>query len=428
MAVEQFLNKTLVGNICITLDGARKWTADKGELINHIKRITSDYAEQRYKLSLRQLYYQLVAAELIPNHDKVYKKLSTILDDCRYAGLIDWYTIEDRGREPKQAYYENSVEGAMQRTINSYKLDRQLNQPTHIEVWTEKDAISGILSRAVNPYTIIMAINKGYTSSTAIYGAYERFVELLNNRKKVVILYFGDHDPSGLDMIRDIRERLTLMFHNGDQLNEDEVQEWNENADQDYDNPKLAYINAHFEVRPIGLTMEQIKQYKPPHNPAKITDPRAKWYIKQYGAKSWEVDALKPPVMVSIVEGAVKEIMDNDAYEKVLKDEKNDKKQLEKATALASAEIGEVLSQFPVKEIIENLDTDDVLNVIKVYDVKERFNLVEEKELEAANNEITHLSGHVQRLEKDVKTLKQDIEKKTKELAIAKKAKRKPNK
>ena len=86
--------------------------------------------------------------------------------------------------------------------------------------------------------------------------------------------------------------------------------------------------NDLFEIVPVGLTMEQIKQYNPPHNPAKITDPRAKGYIKKYGAISWEVDALRPEVMIEIVKGAIEDNIDMEEYRSMLNKEKEEKTQI----------------------------------------------------------------------------------------------------
>lgn len=332
---EAFLEKQLKGTIKITLDNGTVWNADKALIVSQIKAITDDYARQNYKLTLRQLYYQLVSQDAIPNNDKVYKKLSNILDDCRYSGYIDWEAIEDRGRSIDQAYYEEDVAGALERTLDYYKLNRQDGQDVHIEVWTEKDAISNIIKRAVAPYTIIMAVNKGYTSSSAIYKSYKRFSGVLNEGKKVVVLYFGDHDPSGLDMIRDIYERHLLMFCNGEQIDDLVVAEWINEYGSTTNDDKLEFIKENFKVVPIGLTMEQIKEYAPPPNPAKITDPRAAWYIKQHGKKSWEVDALKPEVMIKIVKDSVLKYISEPTYYNVLAKEKEDKAKLSKLIEIA---------------------------------------------------------------------------------------------
>lgn len=310
---EKFENRRTFGQISIRLDEGRVWVSDKALIVRNIISIVSKYSRQGYRLSLRQLYYQLVSQEIIPNHDKVYKKLSGILDDCRYSGLIDWDAIEDRGRVPYTPFSVENIQQALELIADQYALDGQLGQDIHVEIWTEKDAISGILKRVTNKYHIRLCVNKGYTSSSAIHSAYERFSEIISEGRRVHILYFGDHDPSGLDMIRDVRERLHFMLCNGESRNNDDIKynskAWSSITGFDYeeneegDSPELlqAYFEEYLQVTQIGLTMEQIKEFKPPPNPAKITDPRAAWYIKRFGKVSWEVDALPPETMIEIV-------------------------------------------------------------------------------------------------------------------------------
>ena len=364
---ERFENRRLKGGIKIKMDADKgTWLGDKFTVVAHIVSIAEEYRKDGYSLTLRQLYYQLVARDIIPNHDKVYAKISSIKDDVVYSGLVDWDVFEDRGRIPSLAYFENSVEGALQRTIENYQLDRQRGQKIHIEVWTEKDAISSILKRATHQKTIRLVVNKGYTSSTAIYGAYERFLDEMNEGKKIKILYFGDHDPSGMDMIRDIKARVMLMLTKGSQFDnyfDERMENWWSREELDlfaiaqmegyeevamlYDNSmddethekhqslfeegrRKMYIEEHelFEIIHVGLTMKQIKEYNPPHNPAKMTDPRAKSYIAKYGQVSWEVDALKPAVMLQIVNTAIEEQMDMDQYDLIMEEEAEEKAEL----------------------------------------------------------------------------------------------------
>jgi len=346
---EKFKTIKVSGDININLGDKGIWEADKETLLYHIKEVCEEYHGLGYTLTLRQMYYQLVSKDLIPNHDKVYKKLGKLKDDLLYGGYVDWDIFVDRGRVPYIAYTEHNIKGALQRTVNSYNLNKQLNQETHLEVWTEKDAISGIIKRAVNPYTVRVVVNKGYTSSTAIYDSYQRFLDIIQKGQKVVILYFGDHDPSGLDMIRDIRDRVMNFFLNGDgiaQLNGhivdwassdeimDEVEQLSEEDEELFDSYVKEdkngsafqwvryFFDKHFEVVPIGLTMEQIEKYNPPPNPAKMTDPRSKPYIKKFGNVSWEVDALRPEVMTDIVQTKILEYMDYETYQDVLDREK----------------------------------------------------------------------------------------------------------
>ena len=108
--IEKFEDRNLSGTINIKMDDAKgTWVGDKGRIVSSIVSIANEYMNAGYTLTLRQLYYQLVARDIIPNHDKVYKKIGTIKDDCVYSGLIDWGAFEDRGRVPQTAYCEESV-------------------------------------------------------------------------------------------------------------------------------------------------------------------------------------------------------------------------------------------------------------------------------------------------------------------------------
>lgn len=359
---ERFKSIKLDGVITITMDEHKGvWRADKRQIIQSIKMICEEYMRQGYTLTLRQLYYQLVSRDIIPNHDKVYKKISSLKDEAVYGGIIDWDVFEDRGRVPSVPYYEEGVAEALEKTVDYYRLERQQGQANHVEVWTEKDAISSILKRITNRYGVTLVVNKGYTSSTAIYGAYQRFAKRISNGQKVKILYFGDHDPSGLDMIRDIEDRLLMMFTKGEDedLYEGMGDWWQDNQyslyevadlDERFENvvrlaygsndeslyelfeegQKLLYFkqNSLFEIIQVGLTMEQIKEFNPPSNPAKMTDPRQKDYVRKFGRISWEVDALKPSVMEQIVADAIEENIEMGTYLEIMELEKSDKQKI----------------------------------------------------------------------------------------------------
>lgn len=261
-----------------------KPNAKRLELINSI---LEEYKNDGYTLTLRQLYYQLVSKDIIPNNDKEYAKLSNILKQGRMAGIVDWSSIEDRVRKPKIPYWVLDIEDAINDTVKQYRLNRMSGQSHNIEIWVEKDALSNVLYRVSEKYHIRLMVNRGYSSVSAMYDAYLR----LNDGD--IILYFGDHDPSGMDMIRDVRERL-LEF------------------------------GKDIVVKPIALTMAQIKQFSPPPNPAKITDPRAKDYVAKYGGTSWELDALPPKELIRLAENAVEKIIDLEQFNKMLLSEKND--------------------------------------------------------------------------------------------------------
>jgi len=232
--------------------GLRENNADRLIKINEI---IEEYVKQGYRLTLRQLYYQLVSRGIIPNKVSEYAKLSTLLVKGRMAGYVDWDAIEDRLRRTKLPYWVTGIPDAIEDTIRAYRLDRMQGQENYIEVWCEKDALSNVLYRITRKYHIPLMVNRGYSSCTAMHDAYERFEMHIDSGQNAFMLYLGDHDPSGLDMLRDIEERLEEFgIHS-------------------------------LNIRHVAITEEQIKKYNPPPNPAKVTDPRAKWYIQKYGDK-----------------------------------------------------------------------------------------------------------------------------------------------
>ncbi|MFA5132981.1 MAG: hypothetical protein WC444_06670 [Candidatus Paceibacterota bacterium] len=262
-----------------------------------INKIIEEYAAEGYKLTLRQLYYQLVSRDIIANQVREYAKLSNLLVKGRMAGVVDWDAIEDRVRRPFLPYWCEDVPDAINDITNSYRLDRQKDQDTYIEVWVEKDALSGVLRRITSEFHVNLMVNRGYSSCTAMYDAAKRMKNAMCNDKECHILYLGDHDPSGLDMVRDIRDRL-------------------------------AEFGVDVTVKAIGLTTEQVKKYNPPPNPAKITDPRAGAYIREHGRVSWEVDALNPKTLHALVRSNVTALIDMDKFNKIVEQEEEDKKKL----------------------------------------------------------------------------------------------------
>lgn len=327
---EQFSHRRLTGafNVrCKYDDGSERfWTDEKSNVVARIISIVNRYLSLGYRLTLRQLHYQMVSHDpKYVNHDTAYKKLGNILDDCRYAGMIDWDAIEDRGRTPHLLYSVDSIPEALEDTRVYYRRNRQENQEHIVELWTEKDALSGILKRSTEKYHVRLCVNKGYTSSSAIYQAYERILEYLQQEKPVTILYFGDHDPSGLDMVRDIEDRLMYMLKNGREA--------------------IEYPEGNLEIHAIGLNMAQVKKYKLPPNPTKLTDTRSNGYIKQFGKTCWEVDALAPEVLTALVEANIENIIDVNEYERIVEEERKEK-----------IKIGKIISKM---NDLDFLDEDD---------------------------------------------------------------------
>jgi hypothetical protein len=297
------------------------------ERLHTINEIIEEYQDQDLVLTLRQLYYQLVSRDIIPNKQNEYAKLSTLLKEGRMGGIVDWDAIEDRLRQPYTPSSFNSPKEILQTALNQYMCPRMEGQENYIEVWVEKDALSGVLKRVTSLYHIPILVNRGYSSASAMFDSYERFAPAIEKGRKCTVLYLGDFDPSGMDMIRDIRERIR-EFLIKDYIDDIETDEQKE-EDIDVRVKQLSiWFNNHFEIVPIALTEEQIQEYDPPENPAKRTDPRAAKFIEKHGSSSWEVDALRPEVLNQVLTDAIVERIDEKQYRKMVAKEKSDKKVL----------------------------------------------------------------------------------------------------
>jgi hypothetical protein len=304
-----------------------KLSATNKHRLQQINEIIEEYQEQDLVLTLRQLYYQLVSRDIIPNQQKEYSKLSTLLKEGRMSGIVDWNAIEDRLRQVDRPSSWSSPKAILEAALSGYRKDRMKDQANYIEVWVEKDALSGVLSRVTYQYGIPIMVNRGYSSASAMYDSYNRFRGAIDRDQNCKLLYLGDFDPSGIDMIRDIRDRIQefLMKTWIDEHEEDD-QEENDVRVENF----TKWFFEKFEIIPIALTRDQIDEYDPPENPAKRTDPRAKDFIAEHGTSSWEVDALRPEVLNTVLTEAIEERLDLDIYNDVLTAEEEDRDKLQK--------------------------------------------------------------------------------------------------
>jgi len=286
---------------------SKNFSASSKALIDTVNSIVSEYARQGYRLSLRQLYYQLVARDYIPNSVQSYKRVGGIVSDARDAGLIDWDAIEDRGRVPQlPAAWESPAE-IVKAAAEQFRVNRWEGQENYVEVMVEKDALSGILLPVCRRLHVRFTANKGYSSSTAMFDAGERIREILTDGEGSAnyahIIYFGDHDPSGLDMTRDIKERITQYC-------------------------RLDDVENYLSIHRLALNYDQVEQWNPPPNPAKETDSRFVGYQAEFGDESWELDAVEPRTLANLVEERIKSLIDDDIWNSVAKRETKMKNEL----------------------------------------------------------------------------------------------------
>lgn len=285
MAYEEFIPKNFQGKSLLIVEQANT--------------IIAEYQAAGFTLTLRQLYYQFVARGLLANKQQNYDKLGAIVSDARLAGLIDWDAIEDRTRFLRGHTTYASPADAISKLHSRYRIDMWQHQARRVEVWIEKDALLGVIEDVCSRWDVNYFACRGYASQSELYGAGKRIQYRREDEgQDTLVLHFGDHDPSGMDMTRDNCDRLSL------------------------------FAGGYVEVRRLALNMPQVQQYNPPPNPTKLTDSRANGYIADFGHECWELDALEPQVIAKIIEDEVRSVLDIKLWNAAVKKFDADRAQL----------------------------------------------------------------------------------------------------
>lgn len=293
---------------------AQRFTPAQQAVIDTAERICNEYARQGLSLTLRQLYYRFIAGNLFPdsrlvkigvdadgndirtkNHDRNYKWLGSTIADARLDGQIDWSHLEDRTRSANggdSGWYDPGYAiGSIERWYNITHWD---GQPHYVEVWVEKEALADVIARPANRWDVTSFAAKGYSSLSAMKVAADRIKRQENNGRKAHVLYLGDHDPSGIDMSRDIQDRLNTF-------------------------------RCGAEVERLALNMDQVELYDPPPSPVKPGDSRSEGYVERFGTEEcWELDALEPAVLDDLIDTAIRGYVDMDKRNERLAQEERD--------------------------------------------------------------------------------------------------------
>ncbi len=256
--------------------------------IDLVNQIIKEYQAQNYVLTLRQLYYQLVARGHIDNTERSYKNLGTLVTKGRMAGMISWRAVEDRLRTHHAPYIQEDDDELVDNLANFITFDRWDDQDNYLEVWVEKEALGNVIERACDPWQVRYMSCKGYMSASAAWRAGRRYRRQLRKGKQCHLIHLGDHDPSGIDMTRDNAERVDLF------------------SESNFPGEVL--------VHRIALNMDQVEEFDPPPNPAKESDSRAAGYVAKYGDLSWELDALEPSFIEKIIKKEILDLIDDDRW------------------------------------------------------------------------------------------------------------------
>lgn len=260
--------------------------------------IIEEYQAEKMKLTVRQLYYQFVARGLIENTEREYERTKGMLNRARLAGLIDWAAIEDRTRNLESLPTWDTPNDIIQSAARWYRRDLWAAQEYRLEVWIEKEALAGVIASICHELHVPFLACRGYVSQSELYDAGKRFANYKHQGQHVAVIHLGDHDPSGIDMTRDNRERLAL------------------------------FAEEYIEVVRLALNYDQVEQYDPPPNPAKQSDSRFESYAEQYGDKSWELDALDPRVIRSLIRACVQQYQDDYLWAAAIEEQEDERQQL----------------------------------------------------------------------------------------------------
>lgn len=252
--------------------------ADTIALVARAADVIDNYHAQGYKLTLRQLYYQLVAANVIPNTQRQYARLSQVMTKARWAGLVDMDCLYDPGREPERPRMWSSPKSILTASAKQYTSDLWRNAQTRVELWAEKDAVASVLKPVAARYQVTYQSARGFMGLGAMADAAKRMNRYGEEGHEFVrIIYCGDHDSSGQEIPRVVQRQMDRMG-----------------------------LPCYVDVDVVALTSAQIDEYNPPPQPAKSTDARTAAYIEEHGHDDvWELDALRPDVLDNIASEAI---------------------------------------------------------------------------------------------------------------------------
>jgi hypothetical protein len=270
------------------------------KMIDIANSIIDEYVHLGYDLSVRQLYYQFVARNVLKNTPENYQALQTIINEGRLAGMIRWDVIKDRGRVTHTLPTFKDLKTYLQQLNESYRLNKWKAQSNYVEVMVEKQALEGVLLPICEKWEVAFTANKGYSSSSTMYerGKYIQSMRDVEG-KDVHVIYLGDHDPSGIDMSRDVQDRLT-MFSDGP-----------------------------VTVHRVALNIDQVRRMNLPENPAKMEDSRAKDYVAEFGYHSWELDAINPSTLANMVEHTIRSLINQTEWTKCVRQQDTEQDRLQ---------------------------------------------------------------------------------------------------
>ena len=227
--------------------------------------------------TVRQVFYQATVRGLVEKSETGYAKVQRQLVDLRREGRISYSSIADNTRWQRKPITYDSLTEAVERTAATYRRAVWSDLDLYAEVWLEKDALAGVLMPVTARYDIPLMVSRGYASLSYLHEAASYMSELA---KPVVILHFGDHDPSGRDAADKIEHTLREFA------------------------PEID-----IEFCRLAVTPEQIETWRLPSWPTKTTDTRSKTWE---GGDSVELDAIEANLLRHLCEMEIEALLPED--------------------------------------------------------------------------------------------------------------------
>jgi hypothetical protein len=294
--------------------------------------VIEDY-RANWPLTVRQVFYRMVASYGFPKLEKDYKALAQIIARARRASSlgspngIPWEAIRSgRGTQEDPYYFGGpgdfveSVEG----WARGYRQNRWDGQAQQIELWCEAEGMVPTVVSVAQPYSLRVSSGGGYDSVTAKHKLANRVSAIFKEYGlKTIVLHVGDFDPSGDGMWEVMREDVAFMV-----------------AQQCWEHTQGYVARVYediFDIERVGLTGRQVIDRGIITAPPKDTDSRMAAFLD----KHWEIrdelgtddiaaqlEALEPPELVALFDTAIRGYLDEDVYNDALADELSTRNEL----------------------------------------------------------------------------------------------------
>jgi hypothetical protein len=306
--------------------------------------------EVNQPMTVRQVFYVLTSAGVILKLEREYGTVKRLLAEMRRDGTVAYEWVADATRWMRKPTTYGSVEEALHSWAQAYRRDLWRDGPEYVEVWCEKDALAGVLAEITDPWDVPLMVTRGYASISYLHSAAKTIYERTTQGKHTTLYYFGDHDPSGRDIDRAIRQgigeslrALEMAAVRTADRDADGVPNWlpsrwlwgMDEDDEDATEAEQAFeYYATFER--IAVTPQQITAWKLPTRPTKGDDPRS----DGFRGASVELDAIPPAKLRQLAEQVIDRHVDHQRLQVLRVAEEEERKGLERLAARGLTDLG----------------------------------------------------------------------------------------